>query len=198
MVSGRGRRERSIEPDWFEALFREQGDPWAFETSAYERDKYDHTLGRLPRPRYARALEAGCANGVLTRRLAARCDALIAVDVSETALAVARARCADLRHVSFERRRLPGEWPDGPFDLVLLSEVAYYWDDADLELAAERVAATLASGGDLLLVHWLGPTDYPQSGDGAVETLRAVLGDAVREVAADRRDEYRLDLWRRS
>lgn len=191
------RRERSIEPEWFEALFREQGDPWAFETSAYERAKYDHTLTRLPRPRYARALEAGCANGVLTRRLADRCDALLAVDVSETALAAARARSADLPRVSFERRRLPAEWPDGPFDLVLLSEIAYYWDEADLELAAGRIRATLASGGDLLLVHWTGPTDYPASGDGAVETLRAALGDAVSELAADLRDKYRLDLWRR-
>lgn len=192
------RRVRSIEPDWFEKLYREKGDPWGFETSAYERAKYDDTLGSLPRPRYARALEVGCANGVLTERLAARCDALIAVDVSETALAAARARCVGARQVRFERRRMPAEWPDGPFDLVLLSEVVYYWDDADLALAGRRLCGALASGGDLLLVHWLGPTDYPKSGDEAVDALRAALGDAVRPIAAERRDEYRLDLWRRA
>lgn len=194
---GTARRDRSIAPEWFEELYRDRGDPWEFETSAYEQAKYDRTIDSLPRPLYPRGLEIGCSNGVLTRRLAERCDALTAVDVSETALAQARARCADLRHVAFERRRLPAEWPDGSFDLVLLSEVAYYWDDTDLALAADRLREALASGGDLLLVHWLGPTDYPKSGDEAVEALRARLGDAVREIEAERRAEYRLDLWRR-
>lgn len=192
------RRTASIEPEWFEALYRDKGDPWSFETSDYERTKYDHTLESLPRPCYARTLELGCANGVLTERLAARCDLLVAVDVSETALAAARKRCAGLPQVRLERRRLPAEWPDGPFDLILISEVAYYWDDADLARAAERLRATLGSGGDLLLVHWLGPTDYPKSGDEAVGTLRDRLGGDVQVLAAERRDQYRLDLWRRA
>lgn len=192
------RRERSIDPEWFEALYRDHGDPWSFETSPYEQAKYNHTVASLPRPRYARALEVGCANGMLTRRLAVRCDALAAVDVSETALAAAEKRCAGLPQVRLERRLLPAEWPGGPFDLVLLSEVTYYWDDADLALAADRLRATLESGGDLLLVHWTGPTDYPQSGDGAIGKLRALLGDAVRPLRAERRDQYRLDLWRRA
>lgn len=192
------RRERSIDPEWFESLYRERGDPWSFETSPYERAKYDHTLASLPGGRFQSALEVGCANGVLTERLAPRCDHLLAVDVSETALRAARIRCAALPHVAFEYRRLPGDAPPGPFDLVLLSEVIYYWDRDDLARAATWLREAVTSGGYLLLVHWLGETDYPLSGDEAVDGLRAFLGDAVDVVVTDRRDKYRLDLWRRT
>ncbi|MEG3088793.1 SAM-dependent methyltransferase [Sphingomonas sp. PB4P5] len=191
------RRDRSIEPDWFEALYREQGDPWSFETSAYERAKYDHTLASLPAPRFDTVLEVGCANGVLTERLAPRCGRLLGVDVSETALAAARRRCAALPQVTLERRHLPAEAPPGCFDLVLLSEVIYYWDSADLAALAAYLQDVVPAGGYVLLVHWTGETDYPKSGDTAVGELRVLLGAAITVALEDRRDEYRLDLWRR-
>ncbi len=192
------RRERSIDPDWFEALFREQGDPWQFETSVYEQAKYAHTLASLPRERYRSALEVGCANGVLTRQLAARCDDLLAVDVSRTALEAAEARCADLPQVRFERRQLPRDAPEGSFDLLTLSEVVYYWDRDDLAQMAGYLRDAVVAGGDILLVHWTGDTDYPLSGDAAVDGLRTLLGNAVKPLREERREQYRLDLWRRA
>lgn len=191
------RRERSIDPEYFERLFAEQGDPWQFETSPYEAAKYDETLLVLPAAQYARALEVGCANGVLSRRLGERCADLLAVDVSDTALAAARTRCADRPQIRFEQRRLPQEAPDGPFDLILLSEVVYYWDADDVARLATWLSGAVRSGGDVLLVHWTGETDYPQTGDAAVEGLRARLGDDVSVLRADRHERYRLDLWRR-
>lgn len=191
------RRDRSIDGEWFERLYREQGDPWGFETSPYEQAKYAETLAALPAPRYDNALEVGCANGVLTALLAPRCDRLLAVDPSPTALAAARARCRDLPQVRFEEGSLPAQAPAGPFDLILLSEVIYYWDGGDLARMAAYLRDALRSGGDLLLVHWTGDTDYPRSGDDAVTELRDLIGDAVVERRGDRHDRYRLDLWRR-
>lgn len=188
------RRSTSIAPDWFEQLYATERDPWNFETSAYEAAKYDHTLAALPR-RYTDALEVGCANGVLTRRLAPQCDDLLAIDVSDTALSAARARCADMSHVRFEKRQLPGDAPAGPFDLVLLSEVAYYWDRDDVARAGTWLRRAVASGGDVLLVHWTGDTDYPLSGDDAVTALADAIGP-FDPLVADRREQYRLDLWR--
>lgn len=190
------RREHSIEPAYFEALYKDRGDPWHFETSAYEAAKYDATLAALPQDRFVSALEVGCANGVLTTRLAQRCDALLAVDVSDTALAAARTRCADQPNVRIERRRLPAEAPTGAFDLVLLSEVVYYWDSADIVRLADYLRTCVLPGGHILLVHWIGETDYPKSGDDALAELHAALGDAVTVVRSDRYDAYRLDLWR--
>ncbi|MET3891941.1 SAM-dependent methyltransferase [Bosea sp. OAE506] len=192
------RPPRSLPPAYFEGMFKGTPDPWGFETSRYEQNKYDHSIAALSGRRYGQAFEIGCANGVLTQRLAHHCDDLLAVDVSETALASARARCAGQHNVRFACMNFPGDTPTGAsFDLIMLSEVAYYWDDADLAHAARELVALLAFGGDLLLVHWTGATDYPQSGDGAVEALRRSMASAVETVIDERRPEYRLDLWRR-
>ena len=190
------RRETSIDPEYFEQLYREKADPWGFETSPYEQAKYARTIAALPANRFTAALEVGCANGVLTAQLGARCDALLAVDVSDTALDAARARCTDLPHIRFENRRLPQDMPDERFDLILLSEVVYYLDRSDLDRAAAYLQRATRSGGHLLLVHWIGETDYPLSGDEAVDALRATLGDKFAEVHGERHDKYRLDLWR--
>jgi SAM-dependent methyltransferase len=190
----------SLPPAYFEDMFAGDSDPWRFETSPYERAKYADTIAALGDRRYRAAFEIGCANGVLTRMLMARCDSLVAIDVSPTAIAKARARCGEGGDVRFAEMAFPRQRPspDPVFDLVVLSEVAYYWDDADLRLAAETVSELLAAGGDLLLVHWTGETDYPQSGDDAVDGLHAGLTVAVEVLRRERRPRYRLDLWRRA
>ncbi|PZN97817.1 MAG: NodS family protein [Hyphomicrobiales bacterium] len=192
------RARNSLPPTYFEEMFAGDPDPWSFETSGYEKAKYDHTLASLGDRRYRYALEIGCANGVLTQRLAGHCDKLLAIDVSETALASASSRCAAQANALFARVNFPAKMPDrASFDLIVLSEVAYYWDDADLDLAARRLLDLLAIGGDLILVHWTGETDYPQSGDGAVENLRLATEFALDPILSDRRAHYRIDLWRR-
>jgi hypothetical protein len=47
-----------------------QGDPWSFESSAFEQKKYDRQFEMIADRRYGRALEIGCGAGVFTRRLA--------------------------------------------------------------------------------------------------------------------------------
>ena len=54
----------SVAPAYFGRLFRTESDPWGFDTSPYEAAKYDATLAALPRPRYRRAVEVGCANNL--------------------------------------------------------------------------------------------------------------------------------------
>jgi len=89
------------------------------------RDKYAITLAALPQSRYVSALEIGCAIGVLTEELASRCDRLLAIDAARTPLKEARRRCAELSTVRFEQMFVPEQWPDGAFDLILLSEIVY-------------------------------------------------------------------------
>lgn len=189
---------RSIDADHFERMYQADSDPWRFATSAYERSKYDATLAALAGEHIGRALEVGCAIGVLSQRLAAVCEALVAVDVSETALDQAKARCAGLANVELRLMALPAETPVGAFDVVLLSEVAYYWDDWDITRMGEVLRDKVAPGGRVLLVHWTGETDYPQTADGAVEKLSRAAGADFAVELAKRAPEYRLDLWRRS
>ena len=192
------RAETSLPPGYFETLYARDPDPWRFASSDYERAKYAATLAALPRPRYRRALEVGCSIGVLTRQLAARCDALLALDAAEAPLAAARARCAGLPQVAFRRMRVPRDWPEeaGPFDLILLSEVVYYLDAADVVRLARRVGGALAPGGEVLLVHWTGETDYPLSGDDAAERFMAAASGFATVAHQDRAERYRLDLLR--
>ena len=188
------RFERSIPPTYFEEMYARDPDPWRFAQSNYEREKYAATLAALPRARYASALEVGCSIGVLTRQLAGRCDALLSLDVAEAALERARERCSDRDHVRFERRRVPADWPEGSFDLILLSEVVYYLDRDDVRRLAARVDAAASPGCDILLVHWLGETHYPLSGDEAASVF--IEASAADLVEGHREKDYRLDILR--
>jgi SAM-dependent methyltransferase len=182
----------SLDRSYFARVYENDPDPWHFATSDYERKKYDNTLALLGDRRFASGFEIGCSIGVLSARLAGICDALLSVDINERALCAARARCGDLDNVSFADMSVPGEVPPGRFDLVVLSEVGYYWSDADLGLAIDRIAA-LGSGGLLELVHFLPPVDdYVRGGDAVHE---AFIGDARYSRAAWMRAErYRIDV----
>ncbi len=191
------RHSRSLDADYFESMFQGDEDPWRLESSGYEAAKFDRSVEALDGRRYGCAFEVGCAGGSLTERLAPHADDLLAIDISATALDRARRRCAGRDQVRFARMAFPGDRPQGTgFDLIVLSEVAYYWDDADLGKAAAFLRDSLVSGGDLLLVHYIGETDYPQSGDAAVASLAASLAGRVDVLRDERQDGYRLDLWR--
>ena len=54
---------------------------------------------------------------------------------------------------------------------------------------------SLAPGGEVLLVHWTGATDYPLSGDAATEAVLAAAPFAA-VMRQSRAEQYRLDLLR--
>lgn len=184
----------TLQPGYFELLYQRDPDPWGFATSEYEREKYAATLAALPRERFARGFEVGCSIGVLTRQLAERCDALVAVDVAGAALAQARERCAGLGGVEIARMAVPGEWPAGWFDLVLFSEVLYYLGLDGIAEAARRTLDCLEPGGTVLLVNWRGPTDGVCTGEEGADLFIAACGGALRQARLERAERYRLDV----
>lgn len=190
------RRSGSIPADYFAGMYASAVDPWGFTTSAYERDKYAATLAALPRARYRSVFEPACSIGVLTRALAGRCDSLLASDLVGTALDAARARCADHPWVTFRQGAVPAQWPAGRFDLILLSEFLYFLDQDDLATLVGKVAEAIEPGGDLVLVHWLGPTDYPLSGDEAAGAFISGAAGFASVIGGARQPEYRIDVLR--
>jgi SAM-dependent methyltransferase len=213
-----GRRTETLPERYFAEIYASDPDPWRFTSSAYEADKYAATLRALPRARYGRALEVGCSIGVFTRALAPRCGgskrpsqargrrtvsaprcgALTALDIAGAALEAARARCADCPQVRFVRGAVPEVWPEGRFDLIVFGEMLYFLSAPDLARLVARVEASLEPGGDCLLVHWLGETDYPLSGDAAAEGFLAGTADFCRRLPGARTEAYRLDVLRRT
>src|SRR5271155_4950583 len=133
---------QTLKPDYFDALYAADSDPWDFAASPYERGKYALTVNAMPKTRYQSALEIGCSIGVLTRLLALRCDAVLAIDVGRPPLAEARRRCLDLPSVRFEQMFVPQEWPDGVFDLIVLSEVVYYLSREDVGRLSAKVTGS--------------------------------------------------------
>src|ERR1700722_15704520 len=111
---------------YFDEIYASDPDPWQFESSWYEQRKYALTMAALPDLRYRSGFEPGCSIGVLSSLLAERCDHLLSADIVPGVLQRANERCRSLSNVSFELRAIPEEWPAGPFDLIVLSEIAYY------------------------------------------------------------------------
>jgi protein-L-isoaspartate O-methyltransferase len=189
----------SLQPDYFEDLYTNNSDPWKYEHSDYEAEKYATTIAALTKPRYKNAFEIGGSIGVLTAMLAERCDSLLSIDVSETAQKLAIKRCQDLniKNVRFKIMQLPQEYPDEMFDLIVLSEVGYYFCWNDLHQVQKIIIDRLQFDGQLLLVHWTPKAaSYPLTGDEVHKSfLQQLL--SLKHLKGLRKEQYRLDLFER-
>jgi protein-L-isoaspartate O-methyltransferase len=181
----------------FEALHRRAPDPWHFASAAYERDRYQSTIEALTRGAYGPAFEPGCAVGELTAQLARVCERVLATDVAPTAVQRARHRCAAFKNVSVLCSDLAAEQPAGPYDLVVLSEIGYYFGPAQLLRIGRALASTLAPGGELVAVHWLGcSADHALHGDAVHDLLGRHL--PLEWAQGGRHDGFRIDNWIRA
>jgi protein-L-isoaspartate O-methyltransferase len=176
----------------FDDLYRRESDPWEIETSWYERRKRAIVLATLRCDRYGSAFEPGCGRGVMTAALAERCDHVHATDVSSEALRQARRRLGDHAHVSLSVAELPGGWPTGPQDLIVLSEILCFLNREPIETVVDLAAASLSPGGDLVLVDYTGGTEgapldlaheiegYPLDGSKAHAAFQRAFTTVVR------------------
>ncbi|MHA3703234.1 PIG-L family deacetylase [Jatrophihabitans sp. YIM 134969] len=182
-------------PAYFDALYREESDPWGLGSRFYEQRKRETLLAALPRARFRRVFEPGCATGLITEHLAARCDEVVAWDVAAAAVeqTTTRLREAGREHgTSVTRGRIPEQWPDGVFDLVVLSEVGYYC--ASLPGLVASVLASLAPDGVVVGCHWRHPArEHVHSGDAVHEAFGRHLLTSVAHVEED----FILHVWGR-
>lgn len=156
--------------EYFDALYAKSNDPWSFRTRWYEARKRAITVASLTRERFNSGLEIGCSVGHLTELLSERCESLLAVDIS--AHAIAEARRTPLHDVEFVVQDVLGEFPKGQFDLIVLSEVGYYWDETELRAVRDRIQASLEPDGVVLACHWRHPVHgHRLSGDRVHEIL---------------------------
>ena len=185
------RKSGTLPSEYFEGKYQADIDPWRFKTSEYERDKYQATLGSLTKDRYPAALEVGCSIGVLTKLLSPRCVSLLAVDSSPTAIEAAKSVSAP--NVAFRVANLPAEFPKGKFDLIVLSEILYYFDKSDLARVAQSCIDSISQDGQIVLCHWLGETDYPLTGVEASELFACHIKPAMRVRSILHNATYRLE-----
>ena len=182
---------------YFDAMYQAAADPWGFEDRWYEQRKYAISLAQLPAARYRSAFEPGCSVGVLTRLLASRCDTLLSCDVAAAAVRAAASRTQDLAHVRVEQRDISRQWPAGRFDLVVFSEILYYFGDHDLEQVLKNTVSALEPEGTLVAVHWRHPVaDYPRSGDDVHRVLAAQPG--LAQLVRHEEPDFLAEVWIRT
>jgi trans-aconitate methyltransferase len=134
---------RPIDVRGFEQKFRENIDPWNYAHSAFERFKRTILLRACGHYMHGRGLEIGCAIGETTRHLARICLSLVALDGSATALNEARRRLSANSNVHFVSATVPEQMPRGPFDLIVISEIAYYLPQHKLSTLGRKAIVAL-------------------------------------------------------
>jgi SAM-dependent methyltransferase len=174
---------------FFEDLWSES-DPWDLDNSDLDQQRFAQQLALLDDRRYQRALEIGCAGGSFTRQLAPLCAELVAIDVSERAIERARAavqgtdgvelRVANVMDLDLER--------EGTWDLVVLTETAYYlgwlYSMYDLGWLAHSLHEATRPGGRLLLVNTIS-TEKSLMSPWLIRSYRDLFGHVGYELEAE-------------
>lgn len=177
----------------FEELYAGSSDPWNFEGSFYEHRKRALTLAMLPRDRFGRVFEPGCSIGVLTEELVRRSDSVTAMDISARALDLAAQRLGPDAGVELLEGSIPENWPEGTFDLVVISEIGYFLTPAQLRETVRRTAASLAPNGVLVLCHWRHRNEgWPLAGDDVHEAFLRLSG--LERLSAHSEEDFRIDV----
>ena len=199
-----GWTSQSNRASFFENIFQ-KSDPWNY-GSLYEQEKYRYQMHLLPSGELGACMEVACAEGRFTQMVAPRFRSFLATDISETALARARVRCASLKQVSFQKLDMvTGPLPAG-LDFIFCSEVLYYLrDEEELGHVARRLADALRLGGTIITAHAYLLKDFPDRTGfdwdlpyGA-KTITGIFA-ATKGLALERSIEtelYRIDCLRR-
>jgi SAM-dependent methyltransferase len=183
--------------EFFDQMYRERDDPWNFAHSNYEQSRYNAIIAALGDRHYDRAFEPGCSIGELTAKLTAHCAHVDAMDISSTAVERAQQRCLHLPNVSIREGALPHQIPKNQFDLVVFSEIGYYFDEARLQELGNMLVRRIRTSGTLLAAHWLGTSkDHLLSGDRVHELLDDLSGLQLDH--SERHANFRLDRWLRT
>jgi SAM-dependent methyltransferase len=182
---------------YFDALYAASDDPYASRQRWYEARKRAVLLAALPQARYRRAYEPGCGIGELTLALAQRCDAVLASDFSEQAVALAHQRTEALPHVQVARHALPADWPRdaGGFDLIVLSEVGYFLQRSDMQRVADDCKASLDADGTLVACDWR--PDFEQRSLATRDVQGILAGLGLARLVLHEEDDFVLQVWSR-
>jgi len=183
--------------DYRDPSAAQQGDAQVYRAipSEYDRFRYQSTMGALSRKSYAHAFEPGCASGELTSLLARVCDRVSAIDISKASVLRARMRCAHWKNVDIHQADVRTHQLANPADLILFSELGYYFSAADLVRTACSLARRLAKGGEFVAVHWLTlGVDHLLHADAVHCQLLAHL--PLLWLRGERYGGLRIDSWR--
>ncbi len=175
---------RPFDRSYFESLFGRRVDPWLY-VSAVQQERMELICKLVPETDYP-LLEVGCAEGVLSRRLAEKAKAIVATDLSMTAIRRARNFCtgaSNLHYVQSDALFPPFQRRFGV--VVCAGVLVYLTDRRRLLQSVEKISRLLLPDGWLILEHmW-------ESGGGAI------AGKTIHEVLLENKDFTLTDFVQR-
>jgi 2-polyprenyl-3-methyl-5-hydroxy-6-metoxy-1,4-benzoquinol methylase len=187
-------RGRYHDAGHFDRLFAHSDDPWRYQGDVVSESRRELLLRMLPEQRCQRMLEIGCATGWITEHLAQRAETLLAVDISNAAIARAKERCEGLIHVDFECVDLLHGSLHGQFETIVCAGVLVYLPWNAQRRLRDHIASVLAPHGHLLLEHLreAGP------GECAGDQIHALYTEHPRlqRLATRAQDGYEIALFR--
>ncbi len=117
----------------FEKLFQRQTDPWNFQNSAWEKNRFNRVVELVKMIRPKNLLEIGCAEGDLTKELSSFCPNITAVEISPTAIAKAKQKSTTARFINADIAQLNHFFDQNEFDLTVATEILYYLTQAEIK-----------------------------------------------------------------
>jgi 2-polyprenyl-3-methyl-5-hydroxy-6-metoxy-1,4-benzoquinol methylase len=184
----------------FNRIFLQDANPWRYQSSPYERRKYERTMERVLRRRAASgsALEVGCSNGVFTAMLADRFKAVTALDVSDHSLGAARERNGSATNLSFLQGDIRSVDLGRRFDVIVCAETLYYIGQGFAPKVTAQVDRHLSPPGIVVFVS-RAEVEAPSYFyfDGWEEAFSPAFSQLTREVHEDERP-WRLVVFGRN
>jgi 2-polyprenyl-3-methyl-5-hydroxy-6-metoxy-1,4-benzoquinol methylase len=130
---------------------------------------HEYILGQLP-SRFERALDVGCGSGVFARRLAARAEAVDAIDLSAEMVADAAASAPDLTKVAWIQGDLLSlDLPIAGYDVVTSIASLH---QMPLDRALQRLAELVRPSGILAILGLYRPVTI---GDYALNAIATIV-----------------------
>jgi protein-L-isoaspartate O-methyltransferase len=184
----------------FERLYLESPDPWNYNSSVYECQKYAHVLDCALKWRNgsASALEVGCSVGVFSRMLTDNFDRVTAIDVSKEALAAATRYNHAAKNVRFVHSNLQSLDIYGQYDVIFCAEVLYYIGERDVDIVCRQLDKYLTARGVILLV--TGVSTEPSDSfyfDGWADILAVRFQQTFKEIVPVRERPYLIAVFSR-
>ncbi len=94
--------------------------------------------------------------------------------------------------MTLQQGAVPGDWPAGAFETIVLSEVGYYLSPRDLDRTIALIDAAMT--GCVVACHWRHPVaEYPLSGDDVHRALRSVA--AWQTLAVHEEEDFVLEVF---
>jgi SAM-dependent methyltransferase len=163
------------------ADFQDQLDPYGFARDL-EQFRFQRALEFLclakPDGVFPSALEVGCAEGMFTRMLSERCEALLAVDLSTIALERAEQHCSDQTNIKFAEWDVRRDPINGTFDLIVATGVLeYILRPSTLRDACKRLTAAVKPGGYFLVGNTVTDNEVERTWIGKLLIRGTVIND---------------------